>query len=205
MSAVTKLIVGRFPLKRGGRLLQTDISFSVAAGEILVVQGPNGAGKTSLLRAIAGFLEVPDGSIRFCVEPEGSVGVAEERLSRIGWFGHQDGVKRQLSLYENLRFFARYNRSQESIERALDSLGLAPLRDLPAQFLSHGQRRRLAFARLLVVPRSLWLLDEPMASLDEKGKACVRREIDSHCRNGGIVVAASHESLGLAGATVGLE
>lgn len=205
MSAITDLVVRRLPLARGGRLLQSEIDFSVAAGEVLSVHGPNGAGKTSLLRAIAGFLEVPDGCVRFCMRPEGTIDAAEERVSKIGWFGHQDGVKRQLSLFENLHFFSRYNRSSKDIDGALDALGLRELRDLPAQFLSHGQRRRLAFARLLVVPRSLWLLDEPMASLDERAKTCVRGQISDHCRNGGIVVAASHEALGLGAASVELQ
>src|SRR5205807_9422706 len=116
----------------------------------------------------------------FRMSPKGTVANGEERLSQIGWFGHQDGVKRQLSVFENLRFFRQYNRSSANIEKALDALGLAHLRDLPAQFLSYGQRRRLAFARLLVVPKSLWLLDEPMASMDEKAKECVRRQILNH-------------------------
>ncbi|HLY06645.1 MAG TPA: heme ABC exporter ATP-binding protein CcmA [Rhizomicrobium sp.] len=205
MSAIAALIVNNLPLTRGGRLIQAEINLSIAAGEIVAVHGPNGAGKTSLLRAIAGLLEVPQGSVIFRMEPDETVANAEERLSRTGWFGHLDGVKRQLSLTENLRFFRRYNRSSEEVEAALDAVGLGQLRDLPAQFLSHGQRRRLAFARLLVVPRSLWLLDEPMASMDEKGKACVREQIRDHCGRGGIVVAASHESLGLEGASVELQ
>jgi len=205
VSEITQLIVHKLPLIRGGRLLQSEITFSVAAGNILSVHGPNGAGKTSLLRAIAGLLDVRPGCITFRMSPEGTVANPEERISRIGWFGHQDGVKRQLSLSENLRFFGRYNRSSEDIDAALDALGLGQLRDLPAQFLSHGQRRRLAFARLLVVRRSLWLLDEPTASMDEKGKACVREQISDHCRSGGIVVAASHENLGLDSAMVELQ
>jgi heme exporter protein A len=205
VSTIAALIVNNLPLIRGGRLLRSGISFSVSAGEIHFVHGPNGAGKTSLLRAIAGLLEVPDGCIRFRMHPEGIVANGEERIGKIGWFGHQDGVKQQLSLFENLWFYGRYNRSSADIEQALAALGLGQLRDLPTQFLSHGQRRRLAFARLLVVPRLLWLLDEPLASMDDKGKSCVRRQIQDHCRNGGIVVAASHEPLGLNGASVELE
>lgn len=186
-------------------MLQPEISLSIAAGEICCIHGRNGAGKTSLLRAIAGLLEVPHGCIRFRLSSGDTVANPEDRLCQIGWFGHQDGVKRQLSLLENLRFFSLYNRGSENIDEALGALGLDQLRDLPAQFLSHGQRRRLAFARLLVVRRSLWLLDEPTASMDEKGKACVREQIRDHCCRGGIVVAASHEDLGLNGTSVELE
>jgi heme exporter protein A len=202
---IAELIVRHLPLSRGGRLLQPQISFSVAAGTILSIHGPNGAGKTSLLRAIAGFLEVPPGSISFRLAQGASIANTEERISKIGWFGHQDGIKRQLSVLENLRFFRLYNRSSENLQEALDALGLARFRDLPAQFLSHGQRRRLAFARLLVVPRPLWLLDEPMASMDEKGKVYVREQICEHCRRGGIVVAASHENIGVDAALLALQ
>ena len=169
------------------------------------MHGPNGVGKTSLLRAIAGFLEVPEGSVSFRLDPQEVVTSAEERIGKIGWFGHHDGVKQQLSLLENLEFFCRYNRCSGAVEEALAVLGLSHLRDLPAQFISHGQRKRLAFARLLIVPRALWLLDEPLTSLDEKGKACVRQQIDEHCRNGGLVVAATHEPIGLSGALLELE
>ena len=205
MSEITDLTVDRLALTRGGRLLQPQISFSVAAGDILLVKGPNGAGKTSLLRAIAGLLDVPNGRITFRMRPDGTVASPEDRLSRIGWFGHQHGVKRQLSLTENLRFFARYNGTAAEVDWALAVVGLAGLSDLPAQTLSHGQRRRLAFARLLVVPRPLWLLDEPMTSLDDGAKLCVRDRIREHCGKGGIVVAASHENLGCDGETVELE
>ena len=205
MSTIAALIVNTLPLIRGGRLLRSAFRFSCCSGEFLLVVGTNGAGKTSLLRGIGGLLEAPDGCIRFRMCPEGAIVNAEERIREIGWFGHQDGVKQQLSLFENLRFHGRYNHSSGDIEHALAALGLSQLRDLPAQFLSHGQRRRLAFARLLVVPRSLWLLDEPLASMDDKGKTCVRRQIQDHCRNGGIVMAASHEPLGLDGASVELE
>lgn len=205
MAAIAELRVDSLPLTRGGRQLQSELSFGVSAGQVLSVRGPNGAGKTSLLRAIAGLLDAPDGCICFRMLPEGVIASAEERIGKIGWFGHQDGVKRQLSVVENLRFFAQYNLTSTPVEGALAALGLLHLRDLPAQFLSHGQRRRLAFARLLVARRSLWLLDEPMTSMDEESRACIRRQVQGHCQNGGIVVATSHESLGLEDASVVLK
>lgn len=204
VSEIAELIVSELPLSRGGRVLQPALTFSLSAGEFLSVHGPNGAGKTSLLRAIAGLLEVPHGSIVFRLSHAGIIANSEERLPKIGWFGHQEGVKRQLSVYENTKFFGQYNHSEANIEEALDALGLIEVRDILAQFLSHGQRRRLAFARLLVVSRPLWLLDEPMTSLDEKAKHCVRAQIVRHCRRGGIVVAASHEELGINGASIDL-
>jgi heme exporter protein A len=205
VSAILELLVENLALARGGRLLQPQMSFSVSSGEMLSVRGPNGAGKTSLLRALAGLLEVPHGSIVFRVCPDGSVADAEERLGRVGWLGHLDGIKRQLTLRENLSFHCRYNQSADNAEEPLEALGLARFRDLPAQYLSHGQRRRLAFARLLAVPKSLWLLDEPFSAIDEKGKECVRLHIQQHCARGGIVVAATHEPLDADGATLELQ
>jgi heme exporter protein A len=205
VSAISELLVENLALARGGRLLQPHMSFSVSAGEMLSVRGPNGAGKTSLLRALAGLLEIPHGSIVFRIRPDGSIADTEERLGKVGWLGHQDGIKRQLTLRENLLFHCRYNQSRGNAEEHLEALSLARFQDLPAQYLSHGQRRRLAFARLLVVPKSLWLLDEPFSAIDEKGKECVRRYIQQHCAKGGIVVAATHEPLGAGGATLELQ
>jgi len=186
-------------------MLQRDINFSVSSGEILSIHGPNGAGKTSLLRAIAGLLEVPDGCIAFRLHPHDIIANPEERIGMVGWLGHQDGIKGELSLRENLQFHCRYNRCFGSVQDALASLGLADLQDLPAQYLSHGQRRRLAFARLLVNARSLWLLDEPLSGIDSRGKACVRQHIQRHCEMGGIAVVAVHEPLGLKSASLELQ
>jgi heme exporter protein A len=186
-------------------VLQPDINFSVSAGEILSVHGPNGVGKTSLLRAIAGLLDVPCGCISFRMRPDGIVANPEERIGAIGWFGHHDGIKNQLSLLENLLFHCHYNCSSGKAENALATVDLRRLRDLPAQYLSHGQRRRLAFARLLVVPRSLWLMDEPFSAIDAGGKVCFQQQIQKHCKDGGIVVAATHEPLGVEGASLELE
>ena len=205
MRPISELSVTRLPLTRGGRLLQADISFRVSTGETLSVHGPNGAGKTSLLRAIAGLLDVPDGCISFRMRPDNILVLPEERIGTIGWLGHQDGVKGQLSLLENLLFHCRYNGSSGEAEDALKIVNLGHLRDVPTRYLSHGQRRRLAFARLLVVPRSLWLMDEPFSAIDAEGKTCFRRQIQEHCENGGIVVAATHEPLGVRCASLELQ
>jgi heme exporter protein A len=203
--AILELVAKNLALTRGGRLLQPDIGFSLSAGETLSLHGPNGAGKTSLLRAIAGLLEVPPGAIFFRMRPDGIVVDPEERIGKVGWLGHLDGIKRQLSPMENLQFHGRYNRGSGSAEEALTLLGLRHLRDLPAQYLSHGEKRRLAFARLLVAPRSLWLLDEPFSAVDAKGRDCMRRQIFEHCNKGGLVVAATHEPLGVEGASLVLQ
>jgi heme exporter protein A len=191
-------------LVRGGRRVQHDLSFRVGSGETLAVTGRNGAGKTSLLRALAGFLEPRAGEIRFRLRDGKSISGGEERGSLVGWIGHLDGVKPQLTPCEHLKFHLAFDRCGGDIDAALTQSGLARPGDLPAQYLSAGQRRRLAFARLMLAERPLWLLDEPLSALDAEGKSFVRTLIECHCAAGGIVVAATHEPLGVTGAALEL-
>ena len=172
------------------------LSFSAAAGSALSLEGPNGAGKTSLLRLIAGFLRPYAGSIRLRTDGE-DVADTEERGKFIGWLGHHDGVKPQLLVREQLTFWAGLYESTLDVETAMAAFGLMPLADLPGQYLSAGQKRRLALARLKLSGRALWLLDEPLAALDTAGKGLVADAVNAHCAEGGIVLAATHEPLGL--------
>ena len=179
---------------RGQRVLFRDLSFSLAAGRALSLQGPNGAGKTSLLRLIAGFLTPVAGTIRLRMDGEEIAG-AEERGKFVGWLAHQDAVKPQLGVREQLAVFARLYGSGRDIGEAMRTFGLMPLAELPGQYLSAGQKRRLALARLQLSARPLWLLDEPLAALDTAGKKLVAETVTAHCASGGIVVAATHEEL----------
>jgi heme exporter protein A len=180
---------------RGGRRLFSGLSFAVRAGECLSVEGPNGAGKTSLLRLLAGFLAPDAGVVRFKGETDVTEG--EERGAFVGWFGHQDAAKPQLTVAELLRFFSNLYGVGADIAQALSDAGLAKLADLPCQYLSAGQKKRLALARLAICERPLWLLDEPFASLDAAGKRMAAAHIAGHCAKGGIVIAATHEPLGV--------
>jgi heme exporter protein A len=175
---------------RGGRVLFRDLSFRVEAGRALCVEGANGAGKTSLLRMLAGFLAPASGTIRF-----GDAGDGEERGKRVGWLGHHDAVKPQMSVRETLAFFARLYDGE--MGDALDAVGLARLADLPGQYLSAGQKKRVALARLKISGRPLWLMDEPLASLDAAGKRIAADLVTAHCAGGGIAVIATHEPLGI--------
>ena len=181
---------------RGQRLLFRDLSFSLAAGRALSLQGPNGAGKTSLLRLIAGVLRPAAGAIRLRTNGE-NIADGEERSKFIGWLGHQDAVKPQLCVREQLAFFALLYASGRDPDEAMKIFGLMPLAELPGQYLSAGQKRRLALARLHLCARPLWLLDEPLAALDVAGKKLVAETVTAHCASGGIVVAATHEALGV--------
>jgi len=182
---------------RGERMLFRDLAFSLSAGQALALEGPNGAGKTSLLRAIAGFLEPREGTIRVALDDGGHIDGGEERSHYMGWLGHQDGAKQQMTSLEALGFHAKFYGSTEDVGAALKMVGLTRVRELPVQFLSAGQKRRLALARLSLSARPIWLLDEPLAALDTAGKSLIGEMIRSHCSAGGIAVAATHEPLGL--------
>jgi len=199
---ITSLTAEKLTCVRGERTLFEGLSFRVSAGQALAVEGANGAGKTSLLRLIAGFLAPAAG--RLIVKTvAGESDDAEERGKAIGWLGHQDGLKPQLTVREQLDFFAQLYRGSADAD-LLERVGLARQADLPCRYLSAGQRRRLALARLLASGRPLWLLDEPFAALDVAGQDLVARLMALHCGAGGMVIAATHEPLGLGNASLRL-
>jgi len=193
---ISSLTAENLALVRGDRTLFEGLSFRVGAGQALAVEGANGAGKSSLLRLIAGFLAPKAGRLILSTQ-SGEISDPEERSTRIGWLGHHDGLKPQLTAREQLDFFARLYRSVSDPAAVLEDVGLKRQALLPCRFLSAGQKRRLALARLLVSGRSLWLLDEPFAALDIAGQDLVTRLMVLHCAAGGIVIAASHDPLGL--------
>jgi heme exporter protein A len=183
---------------RGSRLVFRDVGFSVSGGQLLSLEGQNGAGKTSLLRTIAGFLTPAGGTIT--LRSDGAdVSDNEERGKFIGWLGHHDAAKPQLSPRETLTFFSKLYGVCGAIDEALETVGLSRASDLPCQYLSAGQKKRLALARLKLSDRPVWLLDEPLAALDADGKAFAADLIKAHCASGGIVIAATHEPLGIDG------
>jgi heme exporter protein A len=176
---------------RGGRIVFEELSFSVAGGEALVVTGPNGAGKSSLIRQIAGLVEVTEGKLAL------DGGETDAPLSeQAHYVGHLDALKASMSVRETASFWADFLGGGD-VRAALDAFDLGALADLPVAYLSAGQRRRLALSRLLVAPRPLWLLDEPSVALDAASLARLVAAIDAHLARGGIVVAATHQPLGL--------
>ena len=179
---------------RGGREVFPELGFEVSSGEALAVTGPNGSGKTSLLRLIAGLLTIAGGS----VDLEG--GEAELTLpEQAHYLGHRDALKPALSVLENLSFWRDFLGGEAAVaSETLAAVGLDHAAQLPAAYLSAGQRRRLSIARLLVVRRPIWLLDEPTSALDTAGQSLLASLIAGHLAGGGLVIAATHTSLGLA-------
>lgn len=193
---IASLAADRITCIRGERVLFRNLSFTVEAGQVLSVEGANGSGKTSLLRMVAGFISPAAGTITLA-RSNGTY-APDDSNGQIGWLGHQDGAKPQLTPFEVLRFFARLYGNAADIAAALAAAGLERSAALPCQYLSAGQKKRLALARLQIGRRPLWLLDEPLAALDGDGKKYAAGLISAHCTSGGIVLAATHEPLGLA-------
>lgn len=188
------LAVDTLSCRRADRRIFADVSFRVAQGRAALLTGPNGAGKSSLLRVLAGLIPPEAGAVRL-----DGVALAEDPdayRGRILYAGHLDAVKPQLSVAENLGFWADLY-GGGGVAAALEAFGLARIADLPAAYCSAGQKRRLGLARLLVADRALWLLDEPTVSLDTASVAAFAEVVRSHVARGGLVVAATHAPLGL--------
>jgi heme exporter protein A len=180
---------------RGGREVFADLAFSLSGGQALMVTGPNGSGKSSLLRVIAGLLRAASGRLAL-EDGDGERSIAEQTH----YVGHQDALKPSLTVLENLTFWAAYlGPVQAPVEPALAATGLESLSGLPAAYLSAGQRRRLSLARLLAVPRPIWLLDEPNAALDAAAQVSLAEMMRKHLDGGGLIVTAVHGSLGIEG------
>ena len=180
---------------RGDRAVFSGLDFALGAGEVLTLTGPNGSGKSSLLRTMAGLLPPVSGAIEW----EGA-NIAEDReahAARLHYVGHLDAVKLALTVAENLRFWSALRPDGGDIQPALDQFGISALSDLPARFLSAGQRRRLALARIAVSKAPLWLLDEPTVALDSEGIAAVHAAIRNHCAEGGSCVVSTNAPLDL--------
>ncbi|MEX0852228.1 MAG: heme ABC exporter ATP-binding protein CcmA [Bauldia sp.] len=171
---------------RGGRRVLAGLSFTVATGELLAVTGPNGAGKSTLLRLIAGLLRPVGGQISFAPASEERIG------GRLHYLGHLDGLKVTLSVRQNLQFWADLWSSPGTVDKALEALGLTRLATFPVAVLSAGQRRRTALARLLLIRRPLWLLDEPATGVDKAAEAMLGEMLRAHLGAGGLAVVATH-------------
>jgi heme exporter protein A len=189
-----RLIADTITLERGGRAVIEGLSFAAAGGDAVVLTGPNGAGKTTLIRALAGFLAPSAGTIRL----EDAARPEAELAGMCHYVGHRDAIKAKLTVAENVRFWSRYLGGRaDAVDDALDACGLLDLSEVPAGYLSAGQKRRLGLARLLSAPRPVWLLDEPTTSLDASHQRTFAALIEAHRAGGGLVVAATHMDLGL--------
>jgi heme exporter protein A len=187
-----RIVATDLACRRSGRRVFEGVSFVLSDGEALVVTGRNGAGKSSLLAILSGSLRADGGR----VEVEGA---GERTLPEcLHAVGHREALKGALSARENLAFARNLlGAPRLSPEDALDAVGLVHAADLPAAYLSAGQRRRVALARLLVAHRPIWLLDEPTSALDAASQEILFGFMRTHLAEGGLLVAATHAPLPL--------
>jgi heme exporter protein A len=177
--------------ERGGRTVFSDQNFVLGSGEFLQLAGPNGSGKSSLLRLLANLSEPSLGKITLeGGSPELTLG------QQAHYIAHSDASKSALTVTENLIFWRDFLGGGD-LQHALESVNLSALADYPVALLSAGQKRRLALARLALVPRAIWLLDEPSVGLDEASQKLLVALMSKHLKAGGLIVAATHVPLGL--------
>ena len=177
--AATGLCMGR-----GDRQLLSDLNFSLAAGDVLHIRGRNGAGKSSLIEVLAGLRPQQAGQLK---RPE---------ASQVHWLGHRNGLNADLSISENLSSWCALNAVKaDAMPVALERMGLSRLRHRYVRTLSAGQKRRAALARLLLVQRPLWLLDEPLSGLDAEGTRLLGDLLNEHVMAEGAVLITSHQAL----------
>lgn len=192
-----RLVAENLSASRGPDRIIADLSFAIAKGQAMVVTGPNGIGKSTLLRVVAGLLRPDAGSVRLDEGPAEAETVGEA----CHYLGHRNGMKRELSVMENLRFWAEFmgggSVSLFSPRDAAAAVGLAGTLDLPYGYLSAGQQRRIAMARLLVARRPVWILDEPTAALDAAAETMFAGLVNDHLAGGGVALMATHQPLAI--------
>lgn len=186
---IAQLSASNIACRRGDRLLFAGLGFALEAGEALHVTGPNGTGKSSLIRILAGLLRPFEGT----VESHGTMALIDERLA----------LDPDRPLARALAFWERLDGCSGDAD-ALAAMELEPLLDVPVRYLSTGQKKRAAFARLLGAPRDIWLLDEPFNGLDTGACEKVETLVAQHCDGGGICVIASHQPTGIAAQTLAI-
>ncbi|MEF1291191.1 cytochrome c biogenesis heme-transporting ATPase CcmA [Vibrio sp. M260118] len=191
------LEVSQLTAIRDERILFETLSFSVDSGELVQVEGRNGTGKTTLLRIITGLGDRDNGEIYWNKENiESNRDAFHQDLL---FLGHQTGVKRELTAYENLRFYLSIHSKKlvdkQAIYNALTKVGLAGREDVPVAQLSAGQQRRVALARLWLSNHKLWILDEPLTAIDKQGVKVLESLFLQHAENGGIVMLTTHQDM----------
>ena len=166
------------------------LDFCLDAGELTLIEGDNGSGKTTLMRILTGLLRPEEGELYWRGEP-----LTWDRCSgEVVFLGHQLGLKADLTPHENLRFAIGLHghREHSQIDEALARVGLGGYENEPVRKLSAGQKKRVALARLLLIPAALWLLDEPYANLDRTGIELVNGLLEAHIAHGGAALVTSH-------------
>lgn len=189
--------------RQGDRLLFEDLDFQIDTGELLLIEGHNGCGKTTLLKTLATLRHPDDGHVSWQGEPILKLG--DEFRSELTWLGHYNGIKLDLTAFENLKINCALNGvivSDDDVMQALDDMGLWGREDLPVRSLSQGQKRRTALAYLILSQSTLWILDEPFSALDVKAVDFLQSIISKHVDQGGMVILTTHQEVELTSGSV---
>ncbi|HEX4051866.1 MAG TPA: cytochrome c biogenesis heme-transporting ATPase CcmA [Steroidobacteraceae bacterium] len=194
---MSELIAENLHLWRGEQHVLRGICFELARGQCLQIMGANGSGKTTLLRALCGLVPLEEGQVRW--RGELVSGSPHGFHTQLGYLGHDNGLKPDLTALENLRFATQLRRraAGAQIAAALERTGVADCAAQLLRRLSAGQRRRVALARILLTQVPLWVLDEPAANLDPRGQSLVTELLATHVTHGGMAIVATHQPLGL--------
>ncbi|KEY91151.1 cytochrome c biogenesis ATP-binding export protein [Candidatus Photodesmus blepharus] len=182
---------------RNDRIIFKSLSFKIKFGELVQIEGYNGAGKTTLLRIIAGFGSCDDGEVYWNNE---NIAINRDIFHQhLLFLGHQTGLKRELTAFENLNFYQCIHapdlNNRNIIYRALAKVGLVGSEDVPVAQLSAGQQHRVALARLWLSKKKLWILDEPMTAIDSQGTKILKKLFLTHVKEGGILMLTTHQDM----------
>lgn len=193
---MTEFVGDNLDCIRGERRVLTDLNFQISDGEVLVLTGKNGTGKSTLLRLMSGLLRPHAGKLSW--DGENIDDDPSAHNNRMTYVGHAEAVKPALSVIENVEFWrsVRGNPGHSAMD-ALEAVGIGHLANIPARYLSAGQKRRVALTRALTSGAKLWLLDEPTTALDVDASASFGESIEKHRKTGGMAVISTHTDLGL--------
>lgn len=195
---INRINIQNLSAQKGERLLFEDIGFELKARQCLLLKGPNGSGKTTLLHMLAGADQPRSGDIDIYTISSGDQPRLDGVIGISHFITHQDGLKKSLTVLENLTFWTEYmGGDKDRIDTALATVGLEPMPHILAARLSAGQKKRLMLARLLTISHPLWLLDEPSVSLDDDGQKLLTKLMQEHISAGGILIASTHLPLGI--------
>jgi heme exporter protein A len=197
-AAVNHLTVSGLSCMRGDRRLFEHLSFELETGQFMYLRGHNGSGKTTLLRTLAGLLRQESGDILWNGQPIHRI--RDSYHDELLYLGHLNALKGDLNAVENLRMdSALRNRhlDEQAAWQLLGDIGLRGHEDLPTKYLSQGQKRRVALARLWVNRAALWILDEPFSALDLASVDVLQEVIRRHLQRGGMAIVTTHQEVEL--------
>lgn len=184
--------------RQGDRLLFENLDFQISSGELLLIEGHNGCGKTTLLKTLATLRYPDNGHVSWQGKPILTLG--DEYREELTWLGHHNGIKLDLTAFENLKVSCALNGvsvTEDEVLQALEDMGLYGYEDLPVRSLSQGQKRRTALAALILSESTLWILDEPFSALDVKAVDFLQSVISQHVGQGGMVILTTHQEVEL--------